>query len=166
MGHKPTIAITMGDPAGIGPEIVLKALNEKELYELCRPVIIGDLKVLKRTSENLFSSIDLRKVNIVDEALCSHGIIDVIDLDNIDMTKFIPGVVDAVNGKASYEYLMKVSHLALDGKVDALVTAPLSKEAIWKAGYRYEGQTQILGELCKTEHINMLLINQKLKVVL
>jgi 4-phospho-D-threonate 3-dehydrogenase / 4-phospho-D-erythronate 3-dehydrogenase len=163
---KPVLGITIGDPAGIGPEIVLKSALTYKIRVLCNPVIFGDIKILELLTQKLEIVAKFNPIKKIDEALFEPRIIDVIDFCNIDLDKFKPGTIDPMNGEAAYQYLKTACLMALDGNIDAMVTAPISKEAIWKAGYQYEGQTQILGELCKADPIRMLLINQGLKVVL
>jgi len=163
---KPIIGITMGDAAGIGPEIILKALHEREVQECCHPLLLGDLQVLAETGARLGLNVDFNKMECIETSKLSAAAINLIDYDNVDTSKLITGTVDPVCGEASYVYLKDACLLTLDGKLDAMVTAPVSKEALWLAGHQYEGQTQILGELCSVLKINMMLINEKLKVVL
>ncbi|RKY39704.1 MAG: 4-hydroxythreonine-4-phosphate dehydrogenase PdxA [Candidatus Omnitrophota bacterium] len=146
------VGITMGDPAGIGPEVVLKALESREIKETkARFIIIGDRKVLKKNSQ-------LLSINLPAQA-------EVLDLANINY-HFRMAKVDRRLGKAVLEYIKEGVRLAQEKRIDALVTAPISKEAINLAGYRYAGHTQLLAELTQTKDVRMLFSSPVLKVVL
>ncbi len=147
---KPLVAIPIGDPAGVGPEITVKALALKEIFNAARCVAVGDKKIIenavKITGANL-------KVNVIDEPEngdYSEDIINVIDLDNIDMDKFEFGKVQGMCGKAAYEYIEKSVQLANDRKVDAVATTPINKEALRAGGINFIGHTEIFGALTNT----------------
>lgn len=163
---KPRIAITMGDAAGIGPEIIVKALLIKKITRSCCPVVFGDLEILELVKKKLGCDIEFNAVKTLEDARYTKNLFDVVDFDNIDRGKFQTGSIDPMNGEAAYQYLKAACTAALEGFVDGIVTAPVHKEALWIAGHRYEGQTQILEELCKTDSSRMMLINQDLKIVL
>ena len=148
---KPLIAVPLGDPAGIGPEIVVKSIADPELFALTDCIVIGDRKVLenavKITGENL-------KVNVVNdpaEGDYSAGVLNLIDLDNIDMDKFEFGKISAMCGKAAYEYIEKSIKLTMDGKADAVATTPINKESLHAAEINFIGHTEIFGALTGTE---------------
>ena len=147
-GKKPVIGITMGDPAGIGPEITLKALLKSEIFESCKPIVIGDLKILERTAKNLDLEVSIRRIHSISEACCKAGAVDVIDLGTIDLSSFEPGKASAQGGKASIEYIKKAVSLALRGYIDAVTTCPINKQAIRMAGSQHIGHTEMLGALC------------------
>lgn len=147
---KPLIAIPIGDPAGVGPEITVKALALKEIFDAARCVVVGDKKIIenavKITGKNF-------KVNVIDEPEngdYSENVINVIDLDNIDMDKFEFGKVQGMCGKAAYEYIEKSVSLANDRKVDAVATTPINKEALRAGGINFIGHTEIFGALTNT----------------
>jgi len=142
------VGVTMGDPAGIGPEITLKALSKPSVCRLCKPVVIGDLKLLEKTSEKLSLDVSLRDTDSPSEALGKTGIIDVIDLENIDLSSFEFGKASAKGGKASVEYIERAVDLALHGEINAITTCPINKQAIRMAGSPYIGHTEMLGDLC------------------
>lgn len=145
----PRVAITMGDPAGIGPEIVLKALEDASLKDVCHPVIVGDLGHLRRTG-------GLLGINLKTE---------VIDLENVqDDVEF--GEETGSSGRASAEYIKKAVELWSAGEIDAASTAPISKNAIKMGGYDYPGHTEFLAELTGTEKFAMSFFAEKLRVVL
>ena len=148
---KPLIAVPLGDPAGIGPEIVAKSVADRELFAAADCIVIGDKKVVenavKITGENL-------AVNVVAdpaEGDYREGVLNLIDLDNIDMEKFEFGKVSAMCGKAAFEYIEKSIQLAMDGKADAVATTPINKESLHAAEINYIGHTEIFGALTGTE---------------
>ena len=148
---KPTIAITMGDPTGVGPEVILKAISDKNITRLCNPVILGDEAVLKYLISNLKSQISNLKI---------------INLSNINPKKLKPGKPDKVCAKAMMAYIEEAVCMAMAGDVDAVVTAPISKEAINRAGYNFHGHTEFLAHLTKTKDYAMMLAGSSLKVIL
>lgn len=178
MIKKPIIAITMGDPAGNGPEITVKSLSKKSLYEKCKPIVVGDSKVMKQAIK--FVNMDNMKINIcenVSDALFEFGIIDVIDLNLIeDINKFEIGKVSIEGGNAAFQCVKKVIELALAGEVDATCTNALNKEAMNKAleyykgdksdGYtHFDGHTEIYAKYTNTEKYTMMLAHNNLRVV-
>jgi 4-hydroxythreonine-4-phosphate dehydrogenase len=165
--YKPIIGITMGDAAGIGPEIIVKALNEDEVYEICKPLVLGDAKTMIHAVRQIckFDHIDVRAVKNVKEARFEKGIIDVLDFDNINLSRLVHGRVNPMCGKASFEYVSKAIELALNGEIDAIATAPLHKEAMNLAGYHYAGHTEILADLTNSKDYAMLLVSEELKVI-
>ena len=161
---KPTIGITMGDAAGVGPEIISKALSLKEIYEVCKPVVIGDSKVMEQAVKIAKVDLKVNPIRDLREAVFEHGTIDVVDLRNIELNKLVMGKVNAMAGKASVDYIKKAVALALSDAIKAIVTAPISKEAINKAGYHYSGHTELLADLTKTRDYTMMLIAGPLRV--
>ncbi|MBD5780401.1 4-hydroxythreonine-4-phosphate dehydrogenase PdxA [Pelagicoccus sp. NFK12] len=161
---KPILAITMGDAAGTGAEIISKAFVEEKLAARCRPLVIGDLQVMQQALGFTDSPLKLRGVQSVSEAKFEEGTLDVLDLDNIDLTKLRLGAVDAMCGQAAYEYVKKATELNLSGEVDGIVTSALNKEAMNKAGHHYDGHTGLLAELCERPGATMMLAAEKLRV--
>ncbi|MEM4246277.1 MAG: 4-hydroxythreonine-4-phosphate dehydrogenase PdxA [Candidatus Bathyarchaeia archaeon] len=155
----------MGDAAGIGPEIVVKALSEKEVYTICRPIVIGDLSVLKDVLKVARVNLSFNPIIKVSEAAFHHGVVDILDLKNIDLARLVMGKPQAMSGKASVEYVEKAVELALRGEVHAIATAPLSKEAMNLAGYRYPGHTELLAHLTGAEEYSMMLVAGSLRVI-
>jgi 4-hydroxythreonine-4-phosphate dehydrogenase len=148
---KPLIAIPMGDPAGIGPEIVVKALIKSEVMEVARCVVIGDRKIIEDAIH--FTNADL-KVNIInkpEEGVYNDGILNLIDLDNVDMQEFQMGQVSGMCGKAAYEYIAKSIELANAGDVAAVSTTPINKESLKAGNVNFIGHTEIFGELTGTK---------------
>lgn len=164
--QRPILAITMGDPAGIGPEITVKALSDPAVYEACRPLVVGDLSVMERVMPIVSDgSITLRPAGSVSQAVFRHGVIDVLDLGTLDGHFLTPGQVSQEAGQAAYLYVERAIRLAQSGEVDATVTNPINKEAINLAGYHYAGHTEIYAHLTGTKNYTMLLAHQSLRVV-
>ena len=162
---KPFIAISAGDPAGIGPEICVKALNEQEVYTFCSPFVVCDVQVIKRAID--LCNLSLKIISIAEpaEGVYSHGCINVMDIHNIDMERLQYGKVSEMTGKASFEYVTKVIELALTGKADATVTGPINKEAIRKAGYHFSGHTEIFAHYTGTKNYAMMLAEKTFRVI-
>lgn len=148
---KPFIGIPMGDPAGIGPEITVKALAHENIYGVCRPVVIGDAKVIERAVEICKLTSTVEVIGRVQEGLYSSGVINVIDLDNIEMENHRYGTVQAQNGQGSYEYIKKAVELALNGELAAIATTPINKPSLKAANVNFIGHTEILAGLTNTE---------------
>ncbi|MBE3596229.1 MAG: 4-hydroxythreonine-4-phosphate dehydrogenase PdxA [Hydrogenibacillus sp.] len=156
----------MGDAAGIGPEIIVKALWDPAIYEMCRPLVIGDAKILHRANEIVRADLNVRSLTDAAEAafLYGNGTIDCLDLDLLPAD--LPfGQVSAQAGDAAFRFLKKAVELAKAGQIDAICTAPLNKEALHKGGHPYPGHTEILAELTGTEDFAMMLSTPKLKVI-
>jgi len=162
---KPTIGITMGDAAGIGPEIIAKTLSLKEIYEICRPIVIGDADVMKEGIKVAHVQLKINPIKRLVDADFKHGTIDVLDLNNIRIDKLEMGEPQAMAGKASVEYIEKAVEMVLKGEIHAIVTAPISKEAINMAGYNYAGHTELLAHLTGTKDYAMMLTAGSLRVI-
>lgn len=148
---KPLIGIPMGDPAGIGPEIVVKALSSKEVYDNARPVIIGDRNVIKNVIKFTGSDIDINVINNPSEGIYEEGILNLIDFDNVNMDEFKIGEISGMCGQAAYDYIEKSIELANSKEVAAVATTPINKESLQAAGVPYIGHTEIFGALTKTK---------------
>ena len=163
---KKIIGITMGDPAGIGPEIAIKALNKVALYDRCKPLLIGDKSVLNHYLEKHPDlNLTVNVVNKPSEGKYTFGTIDLVDLGIVDMQDLPIGEVSKVGGNAAFQYVKKVIELALAKEVDAIVTNPLNKEAMNAAGHHYAGHTEIYADLTGTEKYTMMLADGILRVV-
>jgi len=162
---KPIIGITMGDAAGIGPEIIAKTLSLNELYDVCRPIVIGDADVMTEGVKTASVQLKLRLVDDVSKAAFIHGSIDVLDLHNVNVLELKMGGPQAMAGKASVEYVEKAVKLALSGQVQAIVTAPISKEAVHLAGFSYSGHTEMLAQFTGTSDYAMMLTTGPLRVI-
>jgi len=162
---KPIVGITMGDAAGIGPEIIAKTLSLKEIYEVCRPVVIGDADVMGEGIKVARVKLEINPIKELSEARFEHGMIDVLDLDNVRVKDLEMGKPQVMAGKASVEYIEKAVELALRGEIHAVATAPINKEAINMAGYKYAGHTELLAHLTGTKDYAMMLTVEPLRVI-
>jgi 4-phospho-D-threonate 3-dehydrogenase / 4-phospho-D-erythronate 3-dehydrogenase len=165
MSDLPIIGITMGDPASIGPEIAIKALLNETVYNTCRPLLIGDLKVFKQISNLLNFKVAFNSIIDVKDANFSFGTIDVLDLNNVEIEKLRFGEISAMAGNASFEAVKKVIDLALAGEIDATVTGPINKKSINEAGHHFAGHTEIYAHFTGTRKYAMLLVEDNLKVI-
>ena len=163
--QKPILGISMGDPAGIGPEIAVKAFGHENIYDICRPLVVGDAGVMKDAVRIIGLPVKIRSINEVEEAGFQYGTIDVIDLKNVDISKLTYGKVSQMAGKAAFEAVKKVIELAMDRKIDATITGPINKEAINLAGFHFSGHTEIYAHFTKTEDYSMMLVHDNLRVV-
>jgi 4-hydroxythreonine-4-phosphate dehydrogenase len=154
----------MGDAAGIGPEIIVKALRNSVLYDLCRPLVIGDLKALERIERVVESGLEFHRVSSAATAGLSPGRVDCLDLDVLP-AEWNWGELSARTGDAAFCYLVRAIELAKQGDIDAICTAPLNKEALHLAGHHYPGHTEILADLTGTSEYAMMLKAPKLKVI-
>ncbi len=158
------IAITMGDAAGIGPEIIVKALEKRELHRQAIPIVVGDGQTMEQALRIAKSRLRIKAISDISEAQEDPQTIFVLDLKNIDLPKLKHGRVDPMAGKAAVEYIQKAVALAQEGKVAAIVTAPIHKEAINKAGFHYSGHTELLADLTQTKEYAMLLAHGPFRV--
>jgi 4-hydroxythreonine-4-phosphate dehydrogenase len=163
--ERPRLAITLGDPAGIGPEVVLKALTHEGVYAQVDPLVIGDRRVLERTVAALGLPLAIQAVTDVQDATFSPGTVTVLDLANADPATFVVGEESAAAGSAAVDYVFRACDLAMSGEVDAIVTAPLNKAAMHMAGYTYAGHTELLTERTNAPRVSMLLIGPGLRIV-
>ncbi len=161
---RPIIAITMGDPAGIGPEVVMLSLAHAEVFSACRPLVIGDVGRLRRAGAIVGSSLEVQAVASGDAARFAPGTVDVVDVGGVPPD--LPfGVVSAQAGEAAYHFIERACRMAVAGEADAICTAPISKEALHAAGHRYPGHTELLAHLTGTPEVSMMLTAPKLRVI-
>lgn len=163
---KPIVGITMGDAAGVGPEIILKSLAQQEMYNMSRPLVIGDSKILERAKSFVNSELIVEPVSAdsIQELPYNFGTVYCLDLNLLDENLPI-GQVSPEAGHAAFEYLATAIELAKENKIDAICTAPLNKEALHKGGHKYPGHTEILADLTGTEDFSMMLSAPNLKVI-
>ncbi len=160
----PLIGVTMGDPAGIGPEVVVKALPSTR--RVCRPVIVGDVPALVQTAATLRSGIQLVHWQPGESYPDQPGVLPVLALSELRETERRPGRPCAAGGEASYRYVEKGTRLSLRGTFQALVTAPISKAMWHAAGHSYPGHTELLATLTGTQDVRMMLVGARLRVIL
>jgi 4-hydroxythreonine-4-phosphate dehydrogenase len=159
------IAVTMGDPAGVGPEVILKALSRsEEIRDVCRPIIIGDRVVMEEAVRLLDLSVKIKLIQTPGEAGLVPGALDMIDL--AELREFKKKIPSAEGGRACAIYIRKAVELALNKQVDAVVTAPISKEALKMAGMKWPGHTEMLAEITGTKDYAMMLVGGPLRVIL
>jgi 4-phospho-D-threonate 3-dehydrogenase / 4-phospho-D-erythronate 3-dehydrogenase len=159
------IALTLGDPAGIGPEIIVKAFQDELLSIDNRVLVIGDAELLKRTAKQIAPEILVHSVTSPEEGWYQTCTIDVIDLDNVPETLPL-GKPSAEGGKASYEAIQKAVELALKDEVAAITTAPINKQSLHLAGHPFPGHTELLGHLTDSKNPSLMMEGNSLRVVL
>lgn len=151
MTERAIIAIPMGDPAGIGPEITMKSLTKQEIYDVCKPLVIGDTAVIKKAIEIVEANLEVNEVSSPTEGKYELGTVDVINLANIDIDALEYGQVSAQGGQGAFEYIKKSVELAMDGQVQALATTPINKESLKAAKVPYIGHTEMLEDLAGSD---------------
>jgi 4-hydroxythreonine-4-phosphate dehydrogenase len=162
---EPVVGVTMGDPSGIGPEIILKSFLDPEISKL-KIIVTGDFQVMRASWEMLkVNSFKLNRVSSVSECEFSDQVLNIFDLRLIDQASFLHGTVQAQAGHAAFECIKKAVELVGDGEIDSIATAPLNKEALYLAGHNYPGHTEILAHLTNTVDYTMLLYDRKLSVI-
>jgi 4-hydroxythreonine-4-phosphate dehydrogenase len=162
---KPRIGITMGDPAGIGPEIIAKAFAGGDWRRQCRAVVIGDAGVLRQACRFAGVGLRIHAVATPEEASCEPGAMDVMDLKNVDLSRLELGKVSAAAGAAAFAAVKTAIDLAQAGALDAVVTGPLHKKALHLAGHRFAGHTEIFAHYTDTADYTMMLAEGNLRVV-
>jgi len=161
---RPIVAVTTGDPGGIGPEIAAKSLALGEIYRFCRPLVIGDGTLMNEAIRIAKVDLKVNRIAEPEQGLFRHGTLDVLDLHNVELDRLEYGTVSAVGGKASFEYITKAIELAMTGRVGAVTTGPIHKEAINSAGYPYAGHTEIFASLTGTKDYCMMLLEKCFRV--
>lgn len=160
----PTIAITMGDAAGIGPEIIMKALACADVRAICNPLVVGDSERLRLAGGLVNSQLHVESLDDPGEASYGHGDVECIDLNLIPAD--LPfGETSAVAGEAAYRYIERAVRIVEAGQAQAICTAPLSKEALHAAGHKYPGHTELLAALTNTREVSMMLVAPRLRVI-
>jgi 4-hydroxy-L-threonine phosphate dehydrogenase PdxA len=154
---RPLIAVTMGDPAGIGPEIIVGAWAETIIHEWCRPIAVGHPEILRRAVRLWKTNIEVVEIDSPEEAEPSADVIPCIACCGAESLDVRPGTLDARAGQAAYDAVLTATRLALSGAVDAITTAPLQKEALHRAGHDYPGHTELLAHLCGVDDYAMML---------
>lgn len=165
MEKRMKIGITMGDPAGIGAEITVKALNSKKVYEKSIPVVIGDYEALKDAIEFCKSDLKLNEIKNPSEATGEYGVIDFINLGYLKPGSWKYGEAQELCGEASFNYITYAIKLAMDKEIGAVITAPINKEALHMSGHKYSGHTEIFAEYTNTPKYGMLLASGNLRVI-
>jgi len=164
MDERPILGVTMGDPSGAGAEIVTKVWADEQIRHRARLLLVGDADVMRAAFAITGIEADVRVVGSPVEGRYGASALDVLDLDNVDMSQLRRGEVQAMSGKAAYEAIVKAIDLALDDEIDAIVTSALNKEALNLAGYHYDGHTEILATRTGTPSVTMMLVAGEFRV--
>ncbi len=163
--ERPIIAITMGDAAGIGPEIIVKALTREEIYSVCRPLVVGESTIMQEAIKLVNKPLQLHSVNTIVDLQGQFGILDLLDLHNLARSEVVVGQIGKACGRAAMEYVVKAAQLALEGQVKAIVTTPINKEAARQAGYGELGHLELLARLTGATEYATMLVSGTLRVV-
>ena len=165
MSDRPFVAITMGDPAGIGPEVTAKALLEKQMYEKCWPFVVGSAAAMDDALRLIGSSMSTHVAHSLEDVVGDAGAVDVLDIENLDYGSISHGELSAVAGKAAVEWILKAGELASSGKVQAIATAPINKAAASLAGYKDIGHMEIFQRQSGAKEVATMLMAGTLRVV-
>lgn len=161
----PILAVTMGDPAGIGPEIAVKTFAKKDTYTKCKPVLVGHTLTITDAIHQFGLNLQTNVIQHITEAKFQFGIIDIIPVANNHVKKIENGIVSAEAGDIAFKSVVKAIELALSKEVDGTVTGPIHKEAINMAGHHFSGHTEIYAHYTKTKKYAMLLVDENIKVI-
>jgi len=165
MSQRPIIAITMGDPSGVGPEIIVKVLQAPEVWQICTPLVIGDRLAMERALNVCGSPLQVAEVAVAADAhMVAEGNIPLLALSQLTESDMVYGAPSIAAGDAVYRYICHAAALCRDGRAAAMATAPISKEAMHRAGHDYPGHTELLAELCGTDTFVMMLAGDVLRV--
>ncbi len=161
---RPLLAITMGDPTGIGPEILVKSLSKPSVHEIARPLAIGSVSAIRRIADLINADISIDRAT-PETAAFESGRLDVHDPWNEDLTDLPFKAITVEGGRAAAEAVIEAARLAMDGRANAIVTGPMHKEAINRAGYHYAGHTELLADITNAPGARMLLVAPNLRVI-
>jgi 4-hydroxythreonine-4-phosphate dehydrogenase len=164
-GSRPILGLTIGDPAGVGPEIVAKAAAQEAVRAACRPIVIGEVGVLRRAVRLCRLDLSVRAIASPEEATGDPGSLELLDLKNIDAASCPPGVLSPLCGRAAVEYVYKAIDLCMADELHGIATGPINKEAMAQAGFRYDGHTELLAERTGTKDYAMMLVVGRMRVV-
>jgi 4-hydroxythreonine-4-phosphate dehydrogenase len=162
--YRPIIAITMGDPVGVGPEIIAKAMSNSELRERARLFVVGSARQLQRALDIVDSALRLHSIDALSEASFDPDVVDCLDVGDL-LDDLAWGELSALAGHAAYLYVAKAVELATNNEIDAICTAPLNKAALHAGGHKYPGHTEMLAALTGTDEVSMMLTAPKMRVI-
>lgn len=163
--YRPKLAITMGDPAGIGPEIAAKVFANKAIYQVCKPLLVGHALTMEKAIQNLALDIALHQISKVSEARFMPGIIDLLTIGNQYSEPIEEGKISPVAGDIAFHAVKTAIELANEKRVDGTVTGPIHKESINMAGHKFSGHTEIYAHFTHTRKYAMLLVDEDMKVI-
>ena len=162
--YRPITAITMGDPAGIGPEIVVGTMLDKEIHEVCRPFVIGSIAIMDRAAKVLGKELKYNKISDPDEAKYEYGVVDIMETGDYDTDSIVWGEVQELAGRMSVDWIMKSIELGMTKKIDAVSTAPIHKRAIKLVGVKQPGHTEIYQDETHSPYALTMFSCHKLRV--
>ena len=162
--YRPITAITMGDPAGIGPEIVVGTMLDKEIHEVCRPFVIGSIAIMDRAAKVLGKELKYNKISDPDEAKYEYGVVDIMETGDYDTDSIVWGEVQELAGRMSVDWIMKSIELGMAKKIDAVSTAPTHKRAIKLVGVKQPGHTEIYQDETHSPYALTMFSCHKLRV--
>ena len=163
---RPILGVTLGDPSGIGPEVLMRALADEAVFRACRPWVLGDAGVLAETGPRLGLALELREISEPEESRGRPGTVEFLALSRLGPGDRAPGRPGLEGGRAAARYIETGARLALAGRIQGLVTGPISKASLNAAGYAYAGHTEMLADLAGGVEVAMMLAGSRLKVVL
>ncbi|MFC1828353.1 4-hydroxythreonine-4-phosphate dehydrogenase PdxA [Thermodesulfobacteriota bacterium] len=164
--QRPIIGITLGDPVGVGPEIIHMTLGDPAIYDMCKPCVFGDRTRLEAARHSTGSRLVVKPVKGPEAGMYKHGRVDLIELSGLDPKQIIWGRPTVETGNAMVKYITAAVAMAKAGRIAAIVTCPINKSAMHSAGFRYSGHTELLAEKTGTDRFVMMLAGKKLRVVL
>ncbi len=162
--RKPILAVTLGDPTGTGPELIIRAFAEPEVRAVCRPVVIGDAATVRAAVAITGVRSRVRVVPAVCAAEDDAASIDVLDLAHVHLGRLVRGNIDTAAGRAAYESIRRAVEVTQAGEAQGVVTSAINKAALHAAGFRYDGHTELLAELCGKPNVTMMLVAGKLRI--
>jgi len=166
MPKKPIIGITMGDPAGIGPEVVVKAVTDKKVNKICRPLVFGSYHIIFSAAKKFLKKATVRKMVWTEDVRDSKDSINVLACTKFDSTRIKTGKITKLSGRMAADSVFCATQFGLSDQIDAVVTAPLSKKGLHLAGYDFPGHTELLAYLTATRNYAMMFVSNRCKVVL
>jgi 4-hydroxythreonine-4-phosphate dehydrogenase len=164
--RKPIIGITMGEPAGIGPEVVVKSITTTEVRKTCLPVVFGSSKIIRQAAKRFANKFKIKEIIDFERIDNKSSLIWVFPCSDLDYKNIKPGIVTKISGHSAAHSVFTAANVALSGDVDAIVTAPLTKKGLLMAGYDFKGHTDFLAFISGTKKYAMIFVSEKLKVVL
>jgi 4-hydroxythreonine-4-phosphate dehydrogenase len=163
--YKPLLGITMGDPASVGPEVAVKAIANTEIWKICRPLVVGDAKVIEDAIRFCGLALNVNAVRTVKEAVFEPAVVNVYDLGNVNLLELKKGEMSAASGDVAFKTVVETIRLAMEGQIDGTVTGPINKESLHMAGHRFSGHTEIYAHYTDTRKYGMLLVENDLRVI-
>ncbi|MBN18680.1 MAG: 4-hydroxythreonine-4-phosphate dehydrogenase PdxA [Chloroflexi bacterium] len=165
LNNKPNLGITMGDPSGIGPEVIAKSLSDDSIFFKCIPIIFGNSNIMSNALDSINSNKKVNPIDSINQAISDTTKLNVLDIGNLDYNDIQVGQVSDVSGKASVEWILKAGNLAASNEIQAIVTAPINKEACNLAGFKDVGHMEIFQSQTQSDQVATMLMARNLRVV-